>query len=609
MAQVTRHRHEQPVQYTWDLDSIFATVADWEAALGHLDTQLADLAGYHGRLHENSGILADFLEKMEAMQQNVGKLFVYAGLHYSVDTEDQVWAARSDRARGRLSQAAAATAFAEPEMLAIGFEKLHQWLLQDKRLADYAHYFNQLEKRQAHVRSAEVEQILGMVQEPLNTANSTHSVLANADLKFTPATSSSGETYEITQGSIGGLLGHDDRELRRTAWQNYADAHLTLKNTMANALAGGVKRDIFFARARQYKNSLEAALHGTHIPPEVFDNLLKTYKANLPTWHRYWAIRRQALGYDTLHPYDITAPLSKNSPVVPYETAVDWIAAGMKPLGDEYAAVLRRGCLDERWVDVYPNKGKRMGAFSSGVRGTRPFIMMSYTDTLFGLSTLAHELGHSLHSYYAWQNQKIMAYTRYGLFVAEVASNFNQAMVRAHLLATHDDPEFLIAVIEEAMANFHRYFFIMPTLARFELEIHQRVEQGRALTADDLINLMADLFAEGYGDKMAMDKERVGITWAAFHTHLYSNFYVYQYATGISAAHALANGVLAGHPGAAEKYLAFLKAGGSMYPLDALNLAGVDMATPEPIETTFGVLASYVDQLEKLMAQRTDGNQ
>lgn len=604
MAQVTKLRSEIPVQYTWDTDSIFPSAADWEAAIGELGTQLAELGGYHGRLHESPTTLADFMEKLETMQANLGKIFVYAGLNYSVDTNNQEWAARQDRARGLMSRAMATVAFAEPELLQIGFDTLRQWLTAEERLTDYAHYLDRLEKRQAHVRSAEVEQLLGMVQDPLGTANSTHSVLANADLKFRPATDSQGESYDITQGSIGSLTTHADRDVRRTAWENYADAHLAFKNTMANAQAGGVKRDVFFARARRYENSLEAALSNTFIPPAVFHNLINTFKANLPTWHRYWAIRRRALGYDELHPYDVKAPLSRQSPVVPYETAVNWIAAGMQPLGDEYVSVLRRGCLEERWVDVYPNQGKRMGAFSAGVPGTRPFIMMSYSDDLFGLSTLAHELGHSLHSYYTWQNQKILAYARYGLFVAEVASNFNQAMVRAHLLATQPDPEFQIAVIEEAMANFHRYFFIMPTLARFELEIHERVERGEALTADSLIDLMADLFAEGFGDEVVMDRERVGITWAEFHTHLYSNFYVYQYATGISAAHALADSILAGKPGAANNYFSFLKAGGSVYPLDALQLAGVDMTMPTAVETTFGVLAGYVDRLEQLIAAR-----
>ncbi|HRQ37916.1 MAG TPA: oligoendopeptidase F [Chloroflexota bacterium] len=604
MAQVTKLRSEIPVQYTWDTDSIFASVADWEAAIEELGTRLEELGGYHGRLHESPATLTTFMAKLETMQRQLSHIFNYAGLNYSVDTNDQEWTARQDRARGLLSRATASIAFAEPELLQIGFDTLRQWLADDEQLAIYAHYLDRLEKRQAHVRSAEVEQLLGQVQDPLGTANSTHSVLANADLKFTPATDSQGESYDITQGSIGSLTTHTDRDVRRTAWENYADGHLAFKNTMANALAGGVKRDVFFARARRYQDSLDAALSSTFIPPAVFHNLIDTFKANLPTWHRYWAIRRRALGLDALQPYDVKAPLSRQEPVVPYETAVDWIAAGMQPLGDEYVSILRRGCLEERWVDVYPNQGKRMGAFSSGSPGTRPFIMMSYSDDLFGLSTLAHELGHSLHSYYTWQNQKIMAYARYGLFVAEVASNFNQAMVRAHLLTTQADPEFQIAVIEEAMANFHRYFFIMPTLARFELEIHERVERGQALTADSLINLMADLFAEGFGDEVVMDRERVGITWAQFHTHLYSNFYVYQYATGISAAHALADGILAGTPDAAPNYLAFLKAGGSVYPLEALQLAGVDMTTPTAVETTFGVLAGYVDRLEHLIKAR-----
>lgn len=604
MTQVTRLRREIPVQHTWDLDSVFATLADWETAVARLKEQMQELSQYQGRLKEGAGVLADFQEKLNAMFQNVGKIFVYAGLHYSVDTENQAWAARQDQARGLQGQAVASVAFAEPEMLAIGFDTLRQWMAEEARLAPYAHYFDRLEKQQAHVRSAEVEQILGLVQDPLGTANATHGVLANTDLRFEPAVDSQGETHEITQGTIYSLLSHEDGAVRQSAYEHYADAHLAFKNTMANALAGGIKRDVFFARARRYPTSLEAALSATFIPTEVFHNLLATYKANLPTWHRYWSIRRRALGVDRLHLYDTRAPLSLDPPVVPYETAVEWIAAGMQPLGADYVTTLRRGCLEERWIDIYPNKGKRMGAFSAGVPGTRPFIMMSYSDNLFGLSTLAHELGHSLHSYYTWQTQTILPYQRYGLFVAEVASNFNQAMVRAHLLQKTAAPEFQIAVIEEAMANFNRYFFIMPTLARFEWEIHERVERGEALNADTLITLMADLFAEGFGPDVELDRERLGITWAQFHTHLYSNFYVYQYATGISAAHALAQGILEGQPGAVDNYLAFLRAGGSLYPLEALQRAGVDMTSPEPVETTFAILADYVDRLERLIAQR-----
>jgi oligoendopeptidase F len=405
----------------------------------------------------------------------------------------------------------------------------------------------------------------------------------------------------VAQGNYATTLLYDpDREIRRTAWESYADGHLANKNTLAACLATGVKHNVFMARARGYDSALEASLAPNHIPLAVFYNLIETFKKNLPTWHRYWRLRRRALGVDRFYVYDARAPLTDHMPVVPFPQAVDWIAAGMRPLGDDYVEILRRGALDERWVDRAQNRGKRAGAYSTGRGCDHPFILMSYADNLFSLSTLAHELGHSLHSYLTHRHQPPV-YDTYSLFVAETASNFHQAMVRAHLLATQPGRDFQIAVIEEAMNNFHRYFFVMPTLARFELEIHERVERGQALTAESLNRLMADLFREGYGDQVTMDEARVGSTWMQFSTHLYSNFYVFQYATGISAAHALAKGVLEGRPGAADHYLAFLKAGNSLYPLDALKLAGVDMATPQPVEQTFEVLAELVGRLETLV--------
>lgn len=601
MSYIVRQRDEIPMEHTWDLESIFATEEEWEEAVGQLQGRLKEIERFKGRLAEGPDTLVAFLKEAEETQRLLGKIFVYASLNYSVDTTDQAAAARNDRARALFGMMMAVVSFAEPELLAIGFAALKEWLEQDERLAPYAHYLDQLEKRQDHVRSAEVEQVLGLARDAFGTASATHGILANADLTFTPAQDSEGETYEINQGLIGKLITHSDREVRRTAWEHYADGHLAFKNSMANMLAAGVKQDVFMTRVRGYASSLEASLASNFIPVEVFHNLIETFRRHLPTWHKYWRIRRQALGLDTLREYDIKAPLATVSPEIAYRQAVDWIAAGMKPLGAEYVDALRQGALQERWIDVYPNQGKRMGAFSAGVPGTYPFIMMSYNDDLYSLSTLAHELGHSMHSYYTWQNQEVLAYCRYSLFVAEVASNFNQAMVRDYLFKSQDDPDFQIAVIEEAMSNFHRYFFIMPTLSRFELEIHQRVERGEALSADGLIDLMAGLFQEGYGDEVEMDWQRTGITWAAFHTHLYRNFYTYQYATGISAAHALAEGVLNGAPNAVDNYLAFLKAGGSLYPLDALKLAGVDMTSPEPVEQTFGVLGRLVDRLERLI--------
>jgi oligoendopeptidase F len=603
MTKTVPQRSDIPVEYTWDTASVYESDAAWEAEMARVADQLPSVARLQGSLSRGPDVLANYLQIAERLMNDVSKLYFYASMFHNVDTADQAAAAKHDRAIGLYTRAVAAIAFAEPELLGIGFDTLRGWIEQEPRLAVYAHYFDELDRRQAHVRSAEVEELLGQLRDPFGGAGGIHGILTDADLRFAPAHAASGEAIDLAQGNLSALLTSADRALRRSAWESYADAHLALKNTMAACLSTGVKQDVFMARARRYPSALEASLAAGNIPVAVFHNLIETYGRNLPTWHRYWNIRRRALGYDRLHVYDVKAPLTEKMPVVPFQQSVDWICAGMRPLGDEYVTVMRRGLTEQRWVDVYPNKGKRMGAYSHGVPGTNPFILMSYTDDIFSMSTLAHELGHSMHSYLTWRTQPL-AYADYSLFVAEVASNFNQAMVRVHLLETNDDPDFQIAVIEEAMSNFHRYFFVMPTLARFELEIHERVERGQALTSDSMIELMADLFQEGYGDQVQVDRERVGITWGQFSTHLYANFYVYQYATGISAAHALAAGILAGQPQATEHYLAFLKSGGSLYPLDALKLAGVDMTTPTPVETTFGVLAGYVDRLEALVGKR-----
>lgn len=588
-------------EHTWNAPSVFPSPDAWAA---ELEAVAAALLGFQtrfkGYLAGGPALLADFFDTYSDLLGRAGKILVYAGMESAVDTSNQDAAAMDSRASALFSQVLAAGAFANPEILSIGQATLAGWMDREPHLRVYRQYFDDLFRRQAHVRSAEVEEILGMLADPFGAVGSTAMLLANADLQFEPATGSDGTTAPVAQSTIAELMIEPDRELRRTAWEHYADGYLSCKNAFANNLATALKQDVLKARVRGHSSSLEAALFPYNIPVEVFHTLIDTFRRNLPTWHRYWAIRRRVLGVETLQPYDVWAPLTSAQPQVPYPQAVEWIAEGLRPLGEEYVAALRQGSLRDRWVDIYPNQGKRQGAFSSGWKGTFPFIMMSYNDSLNSLSTLAHELGHSMHSYLTWQTQP-MIYSDYSLFVAEVASNFHQAMVRAHLLATQDDPGFQTAVIEEAMYNFHRYFFQMPTLARFELEMHERTERGEGLTAGLMIDRMAALFEEGYGGEMHVDRDRVGITWAQF-GHLYANFYVFQYATGISAAHALAQRILSGTPGAAESYVAFLKAGSSLYPLDALKLAGVDMTTPAAVESAFEVLAGYVDRLEALTA-------
>jgi oligoendopeptidase F len=592
---------EIPEQYTWNAPSLFESAAAWHAEFKAVAGDLKKAVDFQGHLTSGASTLAQALKTRDDLLQRVLKLQVYAEMSAAVDSGDQAAQVMAGQAGGLIGQALAAFAFIEPEALAIGQATLLGWLTNEPRLSIYTHYFDNLFRNQAHVRSAEVEEVLGLTAEPFGSVGTAMHLLTNADFKFAPARGSDDKEWPLTHGTWLKHLQNPDREVRRTAWEHYADTYLAHQHALTGNLTTSIKQNVFKMRTRRHASTLEMALFEDNVPAAVFHNLIDVFKHNLPTWQRYWALRRKALGVATLRYYDLWAPLSAQSPVMLYARAVDEICAGLAPLGEDYVAVVRRGCLEERWVDVYPNQGKGQGAFSTGSMGTYPFIMTSYGDTLQSLSTLAHELGHSMHSYLTWQTQPFV-YSNYSLFLAEVASNFHQAMVRAHLLATQPDTGFQLAVVEEAMSNFLRYFFIMPTLARFELDVHQRVERGEGLTADTLNGLMFDLFAEGFGSELDFDRDRIGIIWAQF-GHLYADYYVYQYATGISGANALARRILTSVPQAAEDYVRFLKAGASVYPLDALKMAGVDLTTSAPVEAAFEVLSGLVDRLEAIVGK------
>jgi oligoendopeptidase F len=585
---------------TWNAESVFSSPEAFDNEVSSLLDRLAEIKRFQGRLGEGPDTFLQTMDLIEEILQRAARVRVYATMSSAVDATNQQAAAMNGKAASAMAQVSAATSFVDPELLSIGEPKLRQWITDDQRMSLYEHYFNDLFRRQTHVRSAEVEELLGMLRDPFTGTSSTAAMLANADFKFKPARDSKDKTLELTQSTYNSILGRTDRRARRTAWKHYNDKYLEHKNTLASNLATSIKQNIFNMKARNFPSSLEATLFNGDIPVEMFSNLLDIFRQKLPLWHRYWKIRRKALGVKTLHPYDVWAPLTTKKHQVPFEQAVDWISEGLAPLGEEYVSILRKGCLEDRWVDRSPNAGKRQGAFSTRVpQDTFPFIMMSYTDSVGSMSTLAHELGHSMHAYYASRAQP-MFYYLYPSIVAETASNFHQAMVRAHLLESSPNRSFQLVLLEEAMSNFHRYFFVMPTLARFELETHQRVEKGQAITADAMIELMADLFSEGYGGEMALDRQRVGITWGAFTTHLYIDFYSFQYAIGISAANAIAKRILSGTPGAAQDHINFLKTGSSVAPIEVFKFAGVDMTGTQPIEDAFNVLENYIDRLEDL---------
>lgn len=593
-------RADVPQVATWNKESVFASADAWQQEFEAVSADLSQLEAFPGTLSQGPARLAEYQVVSEALERRASKLGFYARMSTSVDGNDMTAKQQLGQVMGLYSKLNSKIAFAEPEMLAIGEDTLQSWVSSEPKLAHLSKYISDLFRQQAHVRSAEVEEVLGMLSEPFSGTQQSASELSNVDLQFVPAEDEAGESMPVNQSVRGLAVGSSDRTLRRTVWQNYMDGYLAYKNTFASTYLTSVKQAAFTTRVRKHESTLHRQLFQHNIPVEVFHNLIDTFKKNLPTWHRYWDVRRRSLGYDTIHPWDIWAPLTDNSPEIKFEQAVDMISAGMTPLGDDYAAILRQGCLEDRWVDRSVNEGKRQGAFSGGTHDTFPFIMMTYSDDLGSVSTLAHELGHSMHSYFSRKTQPY-AYSGYSLFVAEVASNFNQAMTRARLFEDHaDDRDFQLTLIQEAMDNFHRYFFIMPTLARFEYEVHGRVEAGKPLTANTLNELMTDLFAEGYGSTMTDDPERTGATWATF-GHLFVPFYTFQYSTGISAAHALAQDILAGDGNAVEKYREFLTLGSRVYPMQALQTAGIDMTTPEAVEKTFGVLSDLVDRLESLI--------
>jgi oligoendopeptidase F len=586
-------------KYTWNAEVMFKSHKAWEEELKSILADLDSVKNFQGRLGESPATLFEAISSSEQILLRASRVFVFAGFSYAVDTTDQEAAGMQSRAQGMLGEVTAATAFIRPEVLLIGNAKLDDWMKQEPKLAVHQHNFDDLFRKHEHVRSGEVEEVLGMLVDPLSGPSNTASMLTNADFKFTPAVNSKGKKFEVTQSSIHKLLGDADRKTRQSAWDNYMHRHLEFKNTLSNNLATSIKNNVFYMRAHKHQSSLAASLFENNVPVEVFHNLIDTFKKHLPVWHRYFELRRRALGLRELSYHDMWAPLAKKKIRLTYEQVVDLICSGLEPMGREYVETIRNGCLRERWVDSAPNKGKQNGAFSWGAPGTYPFIMMAFTGDVSSLSTLAHELGHSMHSYLTWKHQPL-AYSDYSLFVAEVASNFHQAMVRAHLLNTTQDTNFQIALIEEAMSNFFRYLFQMPTLARFELETHESIEKGEPLTADSMHNLMADLFTEGFGPKVKVDRSTVGMVWSTF-GHLFSDYYVYQYATGISGAHALSGRILRGEKNAVEDYLGFLKAGSSDYPLNVLKKAGVDLTSSKPVEETFEVMESYLDRLEKLL--------
>jgi oligoendopeptidase F len=583
-------------EYTWALDEMFATDEAWEAAYEAVEERLDELRAYEGQVTDDAATLLSVLELREELMREVSNVAAYARMRSDEDTRNQEYQALSARAQSLASEASSAASFIEPELQRADRDTLDAYLDEEPALEQYDHYLDDVVRMKPHTRSAEVEELLAELSEVTGASSDIYGMLSNADMSFPTVEKPDGEAVEITQSNFTSLLKNPDREFRRTVYEGYMDEWGEYRNTVASSLKNSVKADVKTARARNYETAREAALDGPNVPVDVYDALVETVEANLDTLHRHVDLKADCLGVDEVGMHDLYAPLTDGeAPDVAYEQAKEWVTEAVAPLGDEYQSRLAEG-LESRWVDVYENKGKRSGAYSGGTYDSQPYILMNYQDDAASMFTLAHELGHSMHSELASETQPYV-YSNYEIFVAEVASTVNEALLTHHLLDTVEDERLRRQVLDEYLERFRSTLFRQTLFADFEHRIHTVSEEGGALTPDKLDEVYGDLKRDYYANADVDD--RIEREWMRI-PHFYYNYYVYQYATGISAANAIVDRILdEGEPAAAD-YLEFLRKGSREYPLELLRGAGVDMASPEPVESAIDAYERYVAEFESL---------
>ncbi|MCG0239001.1 MAG: oligoendopeptidase F [Firmicutes bacterium] len=587
-------REEIPEQYRWDLERIFPSDEAWEQEYQAVESLIPRLQAYQGTLAQSAARLLECLRLRDEIGQRVETLYAYASMRKDEDNTVARYQALHDRAVGLYSRATAAMAFIRPEILAIPDDRLEQFLAEEPGLAVYRFHLEDIRREREHVRSPEVEALLAQAAEIAHSPAIIFSMLDNADIKFPTVRDEEGNEVELTKGRYLRLMESQDRRVRRDAFMALYGTYRKYINTLAASLAASVKKDVFYARARNYRSSLEAALFRDNIPVSVYHNLIATVRKNLPVLHRYMAVRKRLLGLDELHMYDIYVPLVRGvDRKIPYEEAAETVAAALAPLGEEYVSALREG-LRSRWIDVYETAGKTSGAYSGGAYTTAPYILLNYQENVDSMYTLAHELGHSLHSYFTRRSQPYV-YGDYTIFVAEVASTLNEALLTEYLLRNTDDPQLRRYIVNHQVETIRTTLFRQTMFAEFELAIHEQVERGEALTAESLCALYKELNEAYHGPEMVVDEE-IALEWARI-PHFYRAFYVYQYATGISAAMALARQILSEGRPAVERYLEFLRSGSSDYSIHLLRRAGVDMTSPEPVQAAIDHFARLVEDL------------
>lgn len=591
---VLKNREEIDDKFKWKLEKIFKSDNQWEEDFKILKEEAPTLKDYEGKLNSKENIKS-FLEKYIELGRKAEKLYVYGHMKSDENTQNPKYQTMMNKIDSYMAEFASYTAYFTPEILSQD-ENVIRSIINDDELKIYSFMFESILKEKPHTLSKEEEELLASVSDCLEAPSSIHNMLSNADMKFNCIIDEDGEEVELTEGNYSSFIKSKNRKVREEAFKELFKGYKKLENTFATTLSSSIKNFNFGARIRKYTSALEASLKPNDIPVEVYTNAIKTINENLSSLHRYVSLKKNLLGVDNMHMYDLYVPVIEiPKEHIEFNDAVDIVIEGLNPLGKEYLDIFKDG-VEEGWIDIYQNKGKKGGAYSWGGYDTMPYVLLNYNYDLHDVSTLAHEMGHSIHSYYSRKEQPYI-YAGYTLFCAEVASTTNEALLIHHLINKETDKNKKLYLINQELEQIRTTVFRQLMFAEFELFTHESLEKGIPLTAEDYNKAWHELNVKYFGPDMIVDDE-IDVEWARI-PHFYSDFYVYQYATGYAAASAFAKAILDKKEGAVEKYIGFLKSGGSNYPIDILKEAGVDMTTSKPLEATIERFNELLDMLEK----------
>ena len=598
MARELPKRSEVKEEYTWDVSAMYASKAAWEADLKEVVTIVSDLAKLEGSVMASAEKLLTALELGARAEQKIDLAFNYAERLFDQDQKNTEHQAMSQKMYGVVTDYQSRTAFVVPEILAADKATLAQYFSEKKELELYRGLVDEILRTKEHVLTAEMEKLVAMTGEMAQTPEQVYSIINNADLIYPEIEDENGEKVRLSHGNFVPFEESGDRRVRKDAFEAFYSIYKQFAGTIAGLYNGQVKQQIFYAKARNYASTLEAAVDANNVPAKVYRNLVETVNANMDKMHRYVKLRKKCLGVDELHMYDVYTPMIADAAKkVSYDEAKETVLKALAPLGEDYVATVKEG-FENRWIDVYENEGKRSGAYSAGAFGTHPYVLLNYNDTLDNMFTLAHEMGHAMHSWYSNANQPYI-YSQYKIFVAEVASTCNEILLMEYLLANTTDKKERAYLLNHYLDSFKGTVYRQTMFAEFEMKSNQMAEAGESLNAENLCKLYYGLNQKYFGEDMVSDPQ-IAYEWARI-PHFYYNFYVYQYATSFSAAVAIAHGILEEGAPAVERYKKFLSGGCSMSPVDLLKQVGINMEEPKPIQDALDVFGKVLDEIETLI--------